>query len=165
MPATTYIIIHYEFAVQLTFLLHVFSVEQVLIHRLGTEDADIKIFEYHKPDRSLEISKTKDGKFILLNSNSKTDSEVSLCCSCMLLMLAYVLSQSELLMRIDLCPDQVLVLDASQPCHPPRLVQACCPGLTYFVEHHSGQLLLLVHAAGAADYELYQTPVNLTQRR
>ncbi|KAK9809283.1 hypothetical protein WJX73_000586 [Symbiochloris irregularis] len=50
--------------------------QQVMCHQLGRVEADTSIFTFEHMDHSHEISKTKDGHLLLLNSNSKTESEV-----------------------------------------------------------------------------------------
>jgi protease II len=50
------------------------------------------------------------------------------------------------------------MLPAGDPAAAPRCVQPRRPGLQYFVEHHSGRLYILRHAAGAADAALLAAP-------
>ena len=59
---------------------------------------------------------------------------------------------------------QVHLLDAADAHSRPRLVEARTPGLSYFVEHHGNELLLLVHVANSSDYELMHAPVLHPQR-
>jgi protease II len=39
--------------------------------------ADVCLLEESDPQRFLALSRTKDGAFVVINSNSKTDSEAS----------------------------------------------------------------------------------------
>ena len=55
---------------------------QVMLRRLdgnatGRPDADACLLKEPDPQRFLELSRTKDGAYVVINSNSKTDSEAS----------------------------------------------------------------------------------------
>lgn len=101
---------------------------QVRCHRLGTPPAsDALLFTESDPRRHIQLTKTRDGRLILINSNSKLSSEVLL---------------------ID-AHDTWAELR-------PHLLQRGRRGLEYFAEHHRGSLFLLsnLHAPGG-DYALY----------
>ena len=49
---------------------------QVMLRHLGTEEADVCLLAEPDQQRFLELSRTKDGAYVAINSNSKTDSEV-----------------------------------------------------------------------------------------
>lgn len=55
---------------------------------------------------------------------------------------------------------QVRLIPSGQPAAPPWLVCPRREGLEYFVEHHSGRLLLLSNARGAEDYALFRWSVG-----
>ena len=56
---------------------------------------------------------------------------------------------------------QVHLIPGDHPATPPRLLCRRTEGLEYFVEHHSGRLLVLGNAQGAENYALFRcAPVS-----
>lgn len=49
---------------------------QVMLRHLSRGIPDVCLLEEADPQRFLELSRTKDGAYVAINSNSKTDSEV-----------------------------------------------------------------------------------------
>ena len=64
-----------------------------------------------------------------------------------------------------MCVMQVYLVDAAQPTRKPRLVEPRIPGLSYFIEHHDGTLLVLSQTSGNANYEVMSAPASSPQRR
>ena len=82
-------------------------------HNWACATAELRIlFEERDPRYFVELQRSKDWEYILVNSHSKRGSEVH-------------------------------VVRASAPLGGARCVQPRCDGLEYFVEHHSGHLLIM----------------------
>ena len=55
---------------------HAHHPAQVMVRHLSTAQPDACVLEEPDPQRFLELSRTKDGAYVAINSNSKIDSEV-----------------------------------------------------------------------------------------
>lgn len=120
---------------------HEQCVLQVRAHELGSKPSRGDPLLFQEPDRSrfLQLTRTRDGAFVLINSNSKGSSEVLL---------------------VDRAP--------GNSCIRTRLVAPRAPGLEYFVEHNRGSLYLLTNApevaggrgGGAREYSLARASVD-----
>ncbi|CAM0135016.1 hypothetical protein VKS41_000409 [Umbelopsis sp. WA50703] len=104
---------------------------KVYAHIIGTSQED-DILVYHDKDETsfLDISNTKDMKFITINSNSLSSSEVRLVDA----MHNYSTGVS---------PELILV-------------QERVDNLEYYVDHHDNQLYVLTNADGAKNFKLVQ---------
>lgn len=54
---------------------HFFPFNRVFCHKLGSEEEDSLIFTEHDRSCCVDITSTKDFKYITINSNSRTSSE------------------------------------------------------------------------------------------
>eukprot|EP00891_Asterochloris_glomerata_P004781 jgi/Astpho2/4781/fgenesh1_pg.00067_%23_227_t len=128
------------------------------------------LHEEHEPERYMMLSSSLDGKFVTINSNSKTSSEVvhefvaafpsvspKLCWEHLGTSGTALIEAAVVLWLL-----QVWLLRTDDPSGQPAIVQPRTPGLEYFVSHHAGQLLIVTNAGGAADYKLTAVPVPLT---
>ncbi|KAK6931380.1 Peptidase S9, prolyl oligopeptidase, catalytic domain [Dillenia turbinata] len=98
----------------------------VLCNKLGKDAAeDVMVFEEGDSTCCVDITSTKDGKFITINSNTRTTSE-------------------ELICAISF--GSVFILDAIKPQNGILRVRKRVPGVQYFVEHHSGFFYILTNA-------------------
>lgn len=101
----------------------------------------------------VDISSTKDGKFITVNSNSRTTSEEGTC----LYNFPFSSHVSKFLLLAYLNLGgfiQVFVIDASNPQEGLRRLCKRVPGVQYFVEHHGGFFYVLTNASLSEDKEL-----------
>ena len=133
-------------------------VSQVMRLRLGDpEDAAEMLHEEHEPERYMMLSSSLDGKFVTINSNSKTSSEVvhefvaafpsvspKLCWEHLGTSGTALIEAAVVLWLL-----QVWLLRTDDPSGQPAIVQPRTPGLEYFVSHHAGQLLIVTNAGGA----------------
>ena len=147
----------------------VWCVSQVMRLRLGdAEDAAECLLEEHDPERYMMLSSSLDAKFVTINSNSKTSSEVidrfmaavlgvspKLCWEHMGTSGMALINAAAVLWLL-----QVWLLRTDDPSSPPAIVQPRSPGLEYFVSHHAGHLLIVTNAEGAANYKLAAAPVG-----
>lgn len=126
------------------------------------------LHEEHEPERYMMLSSSLDGKFVTINSNSKTSSEVvhefvaafpsvspKLCWEHLGTSGTALIEAAVVLWLL-----QVWLLRTDDPSGQPAIVQPRTPGLEYFVSHHAGQLLIVTNAGGAADYKLAAVPVG-----
>ena len=114
------------------------------------------------------LSSSLDGKFVTINSNSKTSSEVTdksmaafprispkPCWEHMGTSGMALVDAAAVLWLL-----QVWLLRTDDFSGQPAVVQPRSPGLEYFVSHHAGHLLIVTNAEGAANYKLAAAPVG-----
>ncbi|KAI8069299.1 prolyl oligopeptidase [Gongronella butleri] len=103
---------------------------QVYAHRIGTDQAQ-DVLVYEEPDETafVDITSTKDGKFVTINSNSLSSSEIR------------VVDASFIPHGGTTTPSMVLM--------QPRQ-----PGLEYYVDHHQDTFYILTNAQGATNFKL-----------
>ncbi|XP_048228684.1 protease 2 isoform X3 [Ricinus communis] len=101
---------------------------RVLCTKLGCDEIDdVTIFTESDLSFCVDITNTKDGKFITVNSNSRTSSEEG----------TYFFQLKWLL---------VYVIDAANPLDDLQRVYKRVSGVQYFLEHHSGSFYILTNA-------------------
>lgn len=91
----------------------------------------------------MDITSTKDGKFITVNSNSRTSSEEGIC-------LSYFMNTEWDYSFLVICwswfLSQVYVIDSVNPSNGLQKLCNRTSGVQYFVEHHSGFFYILTNA-------------------
>ncbi|KAL0079450.1 prolyl oligopeptidase family-domain-containing protein [Phycomyces blakesleeanus] len=106
---------------------------EVYCHTIGTtQEEDVLVFE--EPDDSVfvDITSTKDMKFVTINSNSLSSSEVRV---------------------ID------ATLNVTQQNKPLlRLIKPRVPQLEYYVDHHDSTFYILTNAQKATNFKLVKAP-------
>ncbi|ORZ14719.1 prolyl oligopeptidase family-domain-containing protein, partial [Absidia repens] len=115
---------------------------QVYAHRIGTEQTeDILIYEETDNTAFVDITCTKDSKYITINSNSLSSSEIR------------VIAAS-------------FVPGANQNHAPPPLllIEPRQPGLEYYVDHHNDSFYILTNVDGAVNFKLVKAPDGKTSR-
>ncbi|KAJ6357038.1 hypothetical protein OIU78_005014 [Salix suchowensis] len=94
---------------------------RVLFTKLGSDEIDdVPVFTESNSSFCVDITSTKDGKFITVNSNSRTSSEEGI----------YF----------------VYVIDATNPLDGLQRVRERVSGVRYFLEHHYGVFYILTNA-------------------
>ncbi|PHZ09537.1 uncharacterized protein RHIMIDRAFT_246132 [Rhizopus microsporus ATCC 52813] len=112
---------------------------QVYAHRIGTDQSeDILIFEEPNDTIFVDITSTKDGKYITINANSLSSSEVRV---------------------IDAQHD---FSDNKLP--QVQLIRAREPGLEYYVDHHHDRFYVLTNADNAKNFKLVQVFDNVKDK-
>ncbi|GAA0139791.1 serine protease [Lithospermum erythrorhizon] len=118
--------------------------------RLEMDSVDgTSLFIENDPSFCVDITSTKDGKFITVNSNSRTSSEEGTCLSnCFALLLISRNKQNKLLMLVfsSYLKLQVYVIDSG---NLKAGLQRFCQrvsGVQYFLEHHHGFFYVLTNA-------------------
>ncbi|KAI9254523.1 prolyl oligopeptidase family-domain-containing protein, partial [Phascolomyces articulosus] len=105
----------------------------VYAHRLGTDQED-DILVYEEPDETVfvDITSTKDSKYVTINCNSLASSEIR------------VVDASH---------------DFSAGTTPKlELIEPRRKGIEYYVDHHDDTFYILTNADGATNFKLTQTP-------
>ncbi|KAK6157767.1 hypothetical protein DH2020_012015 [Rehmannia glutinosa] len=106
---------------------------RVLCTKLGSHSGDDAIILTENDSRfCVDITSTKDGKFVTVNSNSRTSSEEGTYCFSSLVMQVYVINAT----------------------NPQGGLQRFCKrvsGVQYFLEHHSGNFYVLTNAPTSKD--------------
>ncbi|KAJ2962969.1 hypothetical protein NQZ79_g1909 [Umbelopsis isabellina] len=112
---------------------------KVYAHTIGSsQDDDILVYDDKDETSFLDISNTKDMKFITINSNSLSSSEVRL---------------------VD------AMHDYSKGSKPElKLVQERVENLEYYVDHHDHHLYVLTNADGAKNFKLVQASQEEPQK-
>ncbi|ORE09065.1 hypothetical protein BCV72DRAFT_248385 [Rhizopus microsporus var. microsporus] len=112
---------------------------EVYAHRIGTDQSeDILIFEEPNDTIFVDITSTKDGKYITINANSLSSSEVRV---------------------IDAQHD---FSDNKLP--QVQLIRAREPGLEYYVDHHHDRFYVLTNADNAKNFKLVQVFDNVKDK-
>ncbi|KMZ72993.1 putative Oligopeptidase B [Zostera marina] len=93
---------------------------RVFCKKLGSKKKDNLIFEEHDPGCCVDITSTKDGKFITINSNSRSSSEEGC-------ILVRIINATDL--QCEFC-----------------LVRKRVPSVQYFLEHHGTYFYILTNA-------------------
>ncbi|RVW61701.1 Dipeptidyl aminopeptidase BI [Vitis vinifera] len=111
--------------------------------KLGSDAVnDVPVFTESDPSFCVDITSTKDGKFITVNSNSRSLFPVAL---------------------------QVFVINATNPEEGLRRMNKRVPGVQYFLEHHHGFFYILTNAPltdkelSVGDYYLARCQVDDVQ--
>ncbi|KAI8340301.1 prolyl oligopeptidase family-domain-containing protein [Chlamydoabsidia padenii] len=114
---------------------------KVFAHRIGTEQAeDILIYEETESTAFVDITSTKDSKYITINSNSLSSSEIRV-------------------VDATLVPhntDRALL--------NPVLIEPRQSGVEYYVDHHQDSFYILTNADGATNFKLVKAPDGATGR-
>ena len=113
---------------------------------------DVPVFTEKDSSFFADIASTKDGKFITVNSNSRTSSEEGTCLSHFNFLMCLKMSSPCILNLSGSI--QVYTIDASNPQDGLRRLRKRVPGVKYFVEHHSGFFYILTNASLSEDKEL-----------
>ncbi|KAG2218836.1 hypothetical protein INT45_007603 [Circinella minor] len=106
---------------------------KVYAHRLGTDQAD-DILIYEEPDETVfvDITSTKDSKYVTINSNSLASSEIRV---------------------VDISHD------FSTGTTPKlQLIEPRKKGIEYYVDHHDDTFYILTNADGATNFKLTRAP-------
>ncbi|KAI8353239.1 prolyl oligopeptidase family-domain-containing protein [Choanephora cucurbitarum] len=113
---------------------------QVYAHLMGTDQSeDILIFEEPDDTVFVDITCSKDNKFIHINANTLSSSEVR------------VVSTDH---------------DFSKSSKPLiRLIEPRVPGIEYYVDHHHDTFYILTNADGATNFKLVKTSDHTLQRK
>ncbi|XP_022725806.1 uncharacterized protein LOC111282119 [Durio zibethinus] len=102
---------------------------RVLCTKLGSGNTDdILIFTESDPSYCVDLTSTKDGKFITVNSNSRSSSEEGI----------YLFTTISF--------SYVYVVDATDPLSGLQRVHERVSGIQYFLEHHFGFFYILTNA-------------------
>lgn len=120
---------------------------RVLCTKLGFHDTDdVPVFTESDSSFCVDITSTKDGKFITVNSNSRTSSEegtyIFNFCFPLLAYVIILIWWTYILSRLW----QVYVIDAANPLDGLRRVCERVCGVQYFLEHHYGIFYILTNA-------------------
>ncbi|ORX61634.1 hypothetical protein DM01DRAFT_1126440 [Hesseltinella vesiculosa] len=103
---------------------------KVYAHRIGTEQSeDVLVYDEHDETAFVDITSTKDSKFVTINSNSLSSSEIR------------VVDASYIPNTASITPSLTLI--------EPRQ-----PGLEYYVDHHHDAFYILTNAHGATNFKL-----------
>ncbi|KAG0187414.1 hypothetical protein DFQ28_006378 [Apophysomyces sp. BC1034] len=105
---------------------------RVYAHRLGTlQSEDVLVYEELDDTVFVDITSTKDMKFVTINSNSLSSSEVRV---------------------IDSSHDYTKSLPEV------KLIKPRVAGLEYYVDHHNTMFYILTNADGATNFKLTRAP-------
>ncbi|KAI7902802.1 prolyl oligopeptidase family-domain-containing protein, partial [Cokeromyces recurvatus] len=108
---------------------------KVYAHRIGTNQLDdILIYEELDDTIFVDITSSKDGNYITINSNTLSSSEVRV-------VDAKYTFENKLLPQL-------------------RLVEPRQPGIEYYVDHHNDTFYILTNADNAKNFKLVKTPDN-----
>lgn len=128
-------------------LIYLFFSFRVLCTKLGSDGTDdIPVFSERDSNFCVDITSTKDGKFITVNSNSRTSSEegiyqfILLCLS--LYDSCFIFGRLISIFHVL----QVYVIDAADPLGGLHKVHKRVSGVQYFLEHHYGLFYILTNA-------------------
>ncbi|KAI7861602.1 prolyl oligopeptidase family-domain-containing protein [Spinellus fusiger] len=111
---------------------------QVYLHRIGThQEEDVLVYEEKEDTVFVDITSTKDKKFITINCNSLSSSEARVI-------------------------DATLKREQGQP-PTLRRIKARVPGLEYYADHHGSTFYLLTNAHGATNFKLVRFPDTLIE--
>ncbi|XP_038892766.1 protease 2 isoform X3 [Benincasa hispida] len=128
---------------------------RVFCTKVGFKDTeDVSVFVENDPNYCVDITSTKDGKFVTVNSNSRTSSEegtylfqfffFSFHFSLMKILFNPTLDfHSE---TILVCLTQVYIIDAKNSVSGLQRIHKRVPGIQYFLEHHHGFFYILTNA-------------------
>lgn len=128
-------------------------VSRVFCTKLGSGGADDLLFTENDASCCVDITSTKDGKFITINSNSRTSSEEGHISNISFLSskIKYkgprsFLGPHILIMGSIFISLQVYVIDAMNVKDGLWPVRKRVPGVQYFLEHHYGFFYILTNA-------------------
>ncbi|SAM00587.1 hypothetical protein [Absidia glauca] len=112
---------------------------QVFAHRLGTDQTEDRlVYEESDGTAFVDITSTKDSKYITINSNSLSSSEIRVV-------------------------DATIVPEANTLLTP-TLIEPRQHGVEYYVDHHHDSFYILTNADGATNFKLVKTPDAATGR-
>ncbi|KAI9491882.1 prolyl oligopeptidase [Zychaea mexicana] len=112
---------------------------EVYAHRLGT-DQDDDVLVYEEPDETVfvDVTSTKDSKYVTINSNSLASSEIRV---------------------VD------AMFDFSTGSIPKlQLIEPRKEGIEYYVDHHDDTFYILTNADGATNFKLTRAPDGQVER-
>lgn len=117
---------------------------------------NIPIFAENNSSFCLDITNTKDGKFITVNSNSRTSSEegISLTNSFFSFQNLFCIFSPKFPCQSIWYLLQVYLIDANNPRDGLRCIRKRLPGVRYFLEHHNGFFYILTNAHFKEDKDM-----------
>ncbi|EFJ25527.1 hypothetical protein SELMODRAFT_98843 [Selaginella moellendorffii] len=105
---------------------------RVLLRNLRSKDDDIAIYHDDNPKNFVDVTRTKNWQYVLINVNSKTSSEVIAFHKCV----------------ARASTGQVFLVDPKTSATTLRKVADRVDGIQYFVEHHEEHLYILTNFLG-----------------
>ncbi|XP_024537220.1 uncharacterized protein LOC9649538 [Selaginella moellendorffii] len=110
----------------------VVSVQWVLLWNLRSKDDDIAIYHDDNPKNFVDVTRTKNWQYVLINVNSKTSSEVIAFHKCV----------------ARASTGQIFLVDPKTSATTLWKVADRVDGIQYFVEHHEEHLYILTNFLG-----------------
>ncbi|KAI9485530.1 MAG: prolyl oligopeptidase family-domain-containing protein [Benjaminiella poitrasii] len=122
----------------ITHILTIFK-KKVYAHRIGTDQSnDILVYEELDDTIFVDITGSKDGNYVMINSNTLSSSEVRV-------IDARHTFEDTLLPKL-------------------RLVEPRMPGIEYYVDHHNDSFYILTNVDDARNFKLVKTPDNAIRK-
>lgn len=112
--------------------------------KLDSDSPDSLLYNEYDMNCCVDITSTKDGKYITINSNSRTSSEEGYLFYFSYNCFSWTCRHIE--MWLFLVIWQVYLLNSSNPHDKLQLVLRRAPDVKYFVEHHHGNFYILTNA-------------------
>ncbi|CAK7326421.1 unnamed protein product [Dovyalis caffra] len=122
---------------------------RVVFTKLGSNEIhDVPVFTESNSSFCVDITNTKDGKFITVNSNSRTSSEEGIHLVHFAFLSHDIFISVFVMLRLTSYAVylQVYVIDATNPLDGLQKVRERVSGVRYFLEHHYGVFYILTNA-------------------